>query len=185
VNRAERETERVLLDVILLDGEQDEAPDLSDMARRAKAILAKRDQERRDAKAWKRAKPKVEVPGTSKPSRDAAKATTYDLSKRAAWERSGGRCEYDDAEGRRCTLDGNDPDHALCGAYRRECERLGAEGLIVACRAHHDMRHLNTPSRDYWLRQAKVHAIRIGGRRLLAMVERAAARNEMKRGGRP
>lgn len=91
-----------------------------------------------------------------------------------------GAIEY----GKRCTAEGIDPDHALGGAYRSECERLGAEGLIVACRQHHDQKHANTPTRRYWLGQLLGHGLRIRSRRLLALVEKAIARDEARNSAR-
>lgn len=183
MNHSEREIERVLLDVVLLGGEQDVAPDLFALVARAKAILAKRDQERRFARA-SRSTRNVRAPGKTREERRVESDAAYDLSKLSAWNRSGGRCEYDTGSGVRCDLTGEDTDHALGGAYRKECERLGAEGLIVACRCHHQMKHANLPTHRYWLDEAKVHAIRIGGRRLLALVEKALARDEARHPGR-
>jgi len=83
----------------------------------------------------------------------------------------------------RCTSNGVDPDHVLGGASRKECERLGAEGLQVMCRHHHDIKTVNSPTGRYWLEQAKAHALRIGARRLLPLVERALAKYDAKHGG--
>lgn len=191
MNRLDKEIDRLALDVILLDGEQDEAPDLADMARRAKAILAKRDEERRHKAPAK----VIALPGKSKEQRDETRLLKYQAAKRVAAERAGARFVSDGVgsalvvqpprceeytNGKRCTEEGVDPDHVLGGAYRQECERLGSDGLMIRCRAHHEQKHANLPSRAYQLNQAKEHAIRIGSRSLLALVEKAIARNEMK-----
>jgi len=171
-----KEVRRLALDVVLLDGEQDEAPSLMDMARRAKRLLDGPLKERRVAKV-------VALPGLSRDERRELQLYDYDQAKAEALVRSAGRCEWH-TDGRRCTETGCDPHHVLGGAYRKECERLGVEGLEVLCRQHHDQATLNLPTRAAVLAQAKEFAIRIGGRRLLAMVERAMARDQAKHGGK-
>ena len=84
----------------------------------------------------------------------------------------------------RCGSDGEDPDHVLGGSSKRDMDRLGAEGLQVMCRTHHDLKTTNTPTGRYWLEQAKAHAVRTGARRLLPLVEKALAKYEAKHGPR-
>lgn len=91
MDRTEREIDRVLLDVILLDGEQDEAPDLSDMARRSKAILAKRDEERRRRRRTGKV---VAVPGKSRAQRKVERNDRARRIRAAVFARAGGRCEF-------------------------------------------------------------------------------------------
>jgi hypothetical protein len=151
--------------------------------------IASLEAEIRKAKASSRALPRVKAPGATKEERDAADARAYARAKVEAAERAGKdqpygiRCEVVTVIGGqeiRCPQDGHDPHHALGGAMRKECERLGAEGLIVCCRMHHDMDHASTPTREFWLDVKEEHALRHGYRRLLALLRRARAKYEGK-----
>lgn len=119
----------------------------------------------------------------AKEAKDARDAAFYERAKRgAAWRATSHgfvRCEVVD-RGVRCGFAAVDPDHVLGGAYRNDSERLGDEGLMCLCRAHHDMKHANTPSRAFWLDQARDHAEGHDLPRLLALVEKARARYEAK-----
>jgi hypothetical protein len=127
-----------------------------------------------------------------KAQRKATAAVLYAKAKRQAATRTmevsnehlGPRCEFV-AIGSpgRCFSGAQDPDHVIGGAYRKECERLGAEGLMYLCRQHHDAKHANTPTRGYWLDVAAEHAQRHGFARLARLVEKARARHEAKHAG--
>ena len=80
----------------------------------------------------------------------------------------------------RCDHLGGDSDHILSGAMRAECGRLGAEGLMILCRTHHDLKHASSPTREFWLDQAEAHALRHGYKRLLGLVRKARAKYEGK-----
>jgi hypothetical protein len=131
----------------------------------------------------------------SEPSRKEAKEAEalafYEEAKRGAAARAtetsnehlGPRCELVavvNGQEVRCPANGIDPDHILGGAMRKECERLGAEGLMCMCRYHHDAKHANTPTRAVWLDVAERHALRHGYRRLLSLISKARARYECK-----
>jgi hypothetical protein len=110
MNRNDREIRRLCLDVVLLDGEQDAAPSLADMARRAKALLdgalAPRKRVARDVRA-------VDLRPTKEERKAAKNAETAALRVNAE-ARAAGRGElcgqpfYDAPECRAemCHLDG-------------------------------------------------------------------------------
>lgn len=90
------------------------------------------------------------------------------------------RCEY--RSGAICCYStGTDADHIIGGASKRDMERLGAEGFQVFCRAHHDLKTANSPTRVFWLDVAEEHALRVGARKLLPFIARARAKLEGKR----
>jgi predicted transcriptional regulator len=169
------------------------ARDLAVFKREGAAGLERLAQEK---KARSRRPAKVRAPGVTKELREAAEAAFYAVERGLAFARAGrvvdergnvkrpARCEVH-TNGQRCSLEGVDPDHVLGGAYKSDCEALGAEGLEIMCRVHHDMKTANSPSRFLWLDQAKEHAIRIGAKRLLQLVEKAIARHEAKHGDKP
>jgi hypothetical protein len=125
------------------------------------------------------------APGKTKEDRIAKAYEFYKVERAKAFLRSEDpagkpRCE-EFTDGKRCCETGTDPDHALEGASRKECERLGAEGLIVRCRTHHDLKTANVPTRGYHLANMKEHAIRYGYKRLLALLDKAIAKYAGKR----
>jgi hypothetical protein len=148
---------------------------------------AKREKSRRLAP---RRKPGREA----KALREAYDAGRYEEAKREAARRAmevsnehlGPRCEFV-AIGSpgRCMSPAQDPDHVLGGAMRKECERLGAEGLMCLCRAHHDTKHANSPSRAYWIDVAEEHALRHGFCRLLPLIRKARAKYDAKHPATP
>jgi hypothetical protein len=151
------------------------------LARLADRQLAARKQH--DKRVKVKAAPRVKAEATA----EAGKAAFYDYARALAFDRAGerdrepARCEV--VEGSwRCPMNGVDPDHVVGGSHRKDSERLGAEGLMVLCRTHHDLKHANSPTRAFWLDQAKAHALRHGFRDLLALVEKAMARHEAKHG---
>jgi hypothetical protein len=148
--------------------------DLCAECRRKIREATKAEKERRRAKA----RPRVEKENAAGFVEDER----YTAAKGAAFKRARDRCEVYVGYFR-CAHDGTDPDHVLGGASRKDCERLGSEGLQVMCRGHHDLKTANSPTGRYWLEQAKAHALRIGARRLLPMVERALAKYDAKHGG--
>jgi hypothetical protein len=126
--------------------------------------------------------------GRTKEDRVAEAAELYAYDRGQAFARAGrtqadpARCEFHYDNGIRCPDFGDDPDHVLGGASRSDSERLGAEGLMILCRQHHDMKHASTPTRGYWLDQAEAHALRIGAKRLLPLIHKARAKYAAKHG---
>jgi hypothetical protein len=156
------------------------------------ALLNERDRQldaRRKAKA--RTAPKRAERVAKKRNEEERDAAFYEKAKREAADRSrdvalgGPRCEAVDLAGRRCGGNGHDPDHVVGGAFRKDCERLGSEGLMVLCRTHHNFKHASAPSRAYWLDMGEQHALRHGYRGLYTLVARARAKYEAKHPLRP
>lgn len=147
----------------------------------------------RDAKARKvrrsalPGKPAVERATRNAQQAETRETTFYEAAKLGAAERAMyqgvPRCEHVTGTSlwaRRCPEGANDPDHVIGGAYRKDCEALGAEGLECLCRGHHDLKHASSPSRLFWLDHAAEHAERHGYKRLAALVAKARARYEAK-----
>ncbi len=161
------------------------AMDAASLVREQKRQLAAKAEARRRTAPKRAASSATKERGEQAASQfyEAAKAKAADRSRCPAWPEKGPRCEVVavvNGQEVRCPCDGVDPDHVLGGAMRKECERLGAEGLMVMCRFHHDSKHANTPSRAVWLDLAKTFALRHGYRRLLSLVARARAKYEAK-----
>lgn len=148
------------------------------------ALLRERDRQLAAKSAARRRTAPRRAPGREARERaEERDAAFYERAKRgAAWRATSHgfvRCEVVE-RGIRCGFAAVDPDHVIGGAYRKDSERLGDEGLMCLCRAHHDMKHANTPSRAFWLDQAAGHAEGHDLPRLIALVAKARARYEAK-----
>lgn len=127
---ASRDMRRLALDVVLLDGEQDAAPSLADMARRAKALLDGALREKRRA-------PKKLAPGKTREERRAETkarraAIRAEVFARAERER-GGRCEW------YCERPAEEWHHIFQGGERsaRESTATTAAACVACHRAYH------------------------------------------------
>ena len=89
---AARDVRRLVLDVVLLDGEQDAAPSLEDMARRAKALLDgpfKEDHRR----ASRRKDRTPRAPGESKAAKREERNARVGILRTRVFDRAAGSCE--------------------------------------------------------------------------------------------
>lgn len=178
-----RDMRRLAQDVVELDGEQDEAPSLADMARRARALLAGPLREQHAPEK------RLELVGPTKEDRDIERAAAWDVARALAFARAGktetspARCEFIDHHGCRCRNEGTDPDHIFGGALRADTERHGAAAIQVLCRTHHDLKTANCPTRAFWLDIAEAHILRHGLKVMLPYLARARALLEGKRRG--
>lgn len=151
MNRIDREIDDLLRDVILLDGEQDDAPSLADMARRAKGVLATRVVGRRDSTEWRRAlksKAKADAKAKSKAKKEARREV-----REACVARADGVCEACS----RWTGESLHLDH-FHGRAREE----SVESCWMLCPRCDSEKTENRPTRIYWLRVFRDHAIRRG-----------------------
>lgn len=140
--RTTREVRRLALDVVLLDGEQDAAPSLADMARRAKALLDGPLREKRSG-----------IPKPSAPGRTRAdeKAAAKERLERLATI----RVELHTETGGTCAVCGMGlpftrmhAHHILSGPERRSEERR--ETMAPVHEKCHDWLHGKLPKHDQW-----------------------------------
>jgi hypothetical protein len=130
-------------------------------------------------------KPRPEIAGPTRKDRRSAEDAREATGKVAALIRSHdsdagyNRCEVYES-GQRCLSLVSDCHHAVGGRWKRECEALpNGDGFVACCRPHHD--HLfHGPDRLGALRQAEEHALRIGSRGLMRLVDAAIQRYEAK-----
>lgn len=144
-------------DVVELDGEQDEAPSLEEMARRARDLLARTEERTRTKKVVTAAPLVEEEPRREKVSR----------IRTAVFARAAGRCEFCHAGEPR------EWHHIIGGPMRRTLEAVDTTAAIcIDCH-----RGWNASKLDV-LRLAKVWALRLGFRVALRAIEKRTAKVE-------
>jgi hypothetical protein len=120
MNRNDREIRRLCLDVVLLDGEQDAAPSLADMARRAKALLdgalAPRKRVARDVRA-------VDLRPTKEQRKDERRRKVAEI-REAVFVRADGRCECC------CNAEPTEWHHVVSGGLRRHAESFETTAAV-------------------------------------------------------
>lgn len=125
MNRNTKEIRRLCLDVILLDGEQDAAPSLADMARRAKALL-----DGPLAVTRRPARPSVKAKKAAKAEKKAARVEI----RGSVFLRAQHACEL--CQVRRA----EELHHLLAGVGNRTPEET-VETCVAACRPCHKAWH--------------------------------------------
>ena len=129
--RSAREVHRLCLDVVLLDGEQDAAPSLSDMARRAQALLDGPLKPRR-----KIARPRS--PGKTRDERRDERRDQTAAIREACAKRAGGKCETCGTE--ESAAYPLQMHHLLPGRGRRR-EQQAVENCVMVCMWCHEFGH--------------------------------------------
>ena len=134
---AARDVRRLVLDVVLLDGEQDAAPSLEDMARRAKALLDgpfKEDHRR----ASRRKDRGPRAPGESKAAKREDRAARTAEIRAACVARADGKCEVcEQPENERFPTEMH---HLLMGRGRRTQDQ-DVSNCIMVCPVCHAVGH--------------------------------------------